>query len=127
MQYSPKLKTAMERIKAIMKEYDLGGQIIIHTPGFSEYYQKLDPSYSCAKTEEGIGIKIKAKLQEDFDGDKEAWNKKVSDTYNLFQHLCDVAGPMVMRNIDVLELLDKHDEVIKKDKGGHSSHTTQNN
>lgn len=126
MQYSPKLKTAMERIKAIMKEYDLGGQIIIHTPGFSEYYLKLDPSYSCAKTNDE-GIRVKAKLEEDFGGDKKAWSQKVSDTYNLFTHLADVGGPMALNNLKMVEILNKHVEVIKKDKGGHSSHTTQNN
>lgn len=126
MQYSPKLKTAMERIKAILKEYDLGAQIIIHTPGFSEYLLKVDPSYSCAKMNDE-GIRIKAKLQEDFDGDKEAWTKKVTDTYNLFQHLADVGGPMALSNIKILEMLDKHVEATRIDKGGHSSHTTQNN
>lgn len=127
MNYSPKLKTAMERIKAIMKEYDLGGQVILHTPGFSEYLNKLDPSYSCASIQDGVGIRVKAKLEEDFAGDKEAWTKKVSDTYNLFQHLTDVGGPMVMNNIDMLKLLETKVEVIKKDQGGHSSHTSQNN
>lgn len=81
MQYSPKLKTAMERIKAILKEYDIAGAVILHSPGFSEYLIKIDASYSCAKFEADY-LRVKAKLQEDFDGDKDAWTQKITYTVN---------------------------------------------
>lgn len=49
MQYSPKLKKAMEDIKKILHENDIAGFVVLHTPGFSEYLNRVDPSYSCAK------------------------------------------------------------------------------
>lgn len=62
MQYSPKLKKAMEEIKTILKKYDLGAMVVIHTPGHSEFVLKVDPSYSCAKfNQTGDGINFKTK------------------------------------------------------------------
>ena len=125
MKYSPKLKTAMERIKAVMKEYDLGGYVILHTPGFSEYHVKVDPPYSCAKFI-GDELRIKAKLQEDFGGDKDVWNKKVTDTVNLIQHLADMTGNTSLGMFKMLDMLKDKIE-IETNRGDHTSHTTQNN
>jgi hypothetical protein len=125
MKYSPKLKTAMERIKAICKEYDIAASIVLHTPGFSEYLLKVDTTYSCAKFE-GDFLRIKAKLEEDFQGDKQAWNKKVSDTVNMFTHFTDVNGNTFLNTTKILEELAKKID-IENSKGNHSSHTTQNN
>lgn len=125
MNYSPKLKTAMERIKAILKEYDIAGHVVLHTPGFSEYHLKLDPSYSCAKmTDEGIFIR--GKLERDFGGDKKLQIQKLTDTVNMFIHFTDTVAPQVVGMIDVMEALNKNLDIEKRG-GGHSSHTTQNN
>lgn len=126
MQYSPKLKTAMDRIKAILKEDDIAAHVVLHTPGFSEYHTKLETSYSCIKVH-GDELRMRARLQEDFDGDKEAWNKSVSDTTNMLMCIVDSTGPQIVALMDLLEKLEKHIEIIRDDKGGHSSHATQNN
>lgn len=125
MEYSPKLKTAMERIKAILKEYDIAASVILHTPGFSEYLIKVDASYSCAKFE-GDFLRVKAKLQEDFNGDKAAWNKKVEDTVNMITHFADVSGQNSLNMFQLIEVLKKKIDIENK-PGNHSSHTTQNN
>lgn len=125
MNYSPKLKTAMERIKPILKEYDICATIVLHTPGFSEYLTKVDSAYSCAKFE-GDFLRIKAKLQEDFDGDKDAWNEKVTDTVNMIQHFADVSANTSMSMYDLLDKL-KESVEIETTRGNNSSHTTQNN
>lgn len=125
MQYSPKLKKAMEQIKSIMNDNDIGGFVVLHSPGNSEYFTKVDPSYSCAKFE-GDNLRVRAKLQEDFQGNKKAWHKKVTDTVNLFQHIEDVAGIHFINFSAVIKQLEKQIE-IDSTKGGHSSHTTQNN
>lgn len=124
MKYSPKLKTAMERIKAILKEYDIAGTIVLHTPGFSEYLLKIDPSYSVAKIE-GEGLKIKANLA-DYSGDKIARDKALNDTVNLTSHFADINGMVAINMIDVLDELKKHMDIESFD-GGHSSHISQNN
>ena len=125
MNYSPKLKTAMERINAILKEYDIAACIALHTPGFSEYLVKVDASYSCAKFE-GDFLRIKANLQEDFDGDKVAQNKKVTDTVNMITHFAEVNSNTALgMNKMLLKLNETF--IIETTGNGHSSHTTQNN
>jgi hypothetical protein len=63
MKYSPKLRTAMEEIKAVIKKHDIAGVVVLHTPGYGEHFIKIDPSYSCAKIvtnlkgESGISVK----------------------------------------------------------------------
>jgi hypothetical protein len=125
MNYSPKLKTAMERIKAILKEYDIAAQVILHTPGFSEYLTKVEASYSCAKFE-GDFLRVKAKLQEDFDGDKVAQIQKLTDTVNMITHFKDVNANMFLGMDKLLGELQKTID-IETTGGGHTSHTTQNN
>ncbi len=115
----------MERVKAIMKEYDIAGTVILHTPGFSEFLIKIDPSYSCARLN-GDELRIRAKLQEDFGGDKEAWNKKIEDTVNMIDHLGDVGGNISLNMFKTMDLL-KQNLDIESTKGNYSSHTTQNN
>jgi hypothetical protein len=126
MQYHPKLKKAMEQIKAIIEENDIAGTVVLHTPGWGEFYAKLDPSYSCAKIE-GEHLRVRAKLQEDFSGDKAAWEKKVSDTYNMFEHLIELGGRQLLPLMNVQEVLQQSVEVIDRNGGDISSHTTQNN
>jgi hypothetical protein len=125
MQYSPKLKKAMEEIKAILKKHDVGGVVILHTPGHSEYLHKLDPSYSCAKVD-GNEVRIRAKLQEDFKGDKDAWYKKVRDTVNMFNLLASTCGNTAMSLFEISQKLDSIVDAEHTDLG-HSSHTDQNN
>jgi len=125
MKYSPTLKTAMERIKAILKEYDIAGSIVLHTPGFSEFLVKVDASYSCAKFE-GDYLRVKAKLQEDFQGDKAAQKKKIEDTVNMITHLADTNAHTSLGMYELLERLKKNMD-IEQSGEGFSSHTTQNN
>ena len=125
MQYSPKLKIAMTEIQTILRRYDIGASVVLHTPGFSEYFLKLDPSYSCA-IQDGDKIRVKAKLQEDFNGDKEAQIKKIGETVNLITHLADTNTNTSISMYDLLTVIGKVVDV-DSDKGDCSSHTTQNN
>lgn len=87
MQYSPKLKKAMELIKDILKDNDIAGIVVLHTPGHSEFLMGLETSYSCAKFE-GDTLRVKAKLA-DFNGDKEAWALKMATTSNMLSLLSE--------------------------------------
>jgi len=68
MQYSPKLKVAMEEIKAILAKNDIAGMVLLHTPGHGEYFIKVDPTYSCAFIE-NEKLRIRSKLAE-YGGDR---------------------------------------------------------
>lgn len=124
MQYSPKLKTAMDRIKAVLKEYDIAGTVVLHTPGFSEFLLKLDPSYSIAELK-GDTIKIKAK-KEDFNGDVKARDAALSDTVNMITHFADTNGMVALNMMQVMDMLKKEID-IETNRGNISSHTEQNN
>lgn len=59
MQFDPKLKVAMEEIKAVLKKHDIAGVVVLHNNdgpghGHGEYAMVLDPSYSCASLNEGM-------------------------------------------------------------------------
>ncbi len=115
----------MERIKAILKEYDLGASIVLHTPGFSEFLLKVDPSYSCVKTN-GDEIRIKTRLQEDYNGDKKLRDKAIEDSVNMIGHFGDVNGKTALMFFELMDRIKK--EIDVEETGGNmSSHTTQNN
>lgn len=124
MQYSPKLKKAMDEIKAIMKKYDCGGVAVIHTPGFSEYFLRIDPPYSCAKIENDH-LKINLNLQH-YSGSSAIRDKFASDTSNFLMHMAEVVGRCAMNFMQASETLDKQ---IKAEHfgNGHSSQSQQNN
>lgn len=125
MQYSPKLKKVMAKIQAILNEEDIAGSVVLHTPGHAEYFMKVDPSYSCAKIE-GDMLRIKAKLQEDFQGDKKAWTKKMTDTVNMISLMADSNLHNGNSLVEMMKLLREKFEIEETDHD-HSSHTTQNN
>lgn len=124
MQYSPKLKIAMEQIKVILKQHDIAALIVLHTPGHSEYLLSIDPSYSCARFE-GDYLRIKAKLAE-FGGDKKAWELCTSNTSNMLNLIGEVGARTSMQILEISKTLD---EKISAEHtgGGHTSHNQQNN
>jgi hypothetical protein len=116
MQYSPKLKKAMEEIKAIVKKYDIGAAVVLHAPGFSEYLNHIETSYSVAKFEpNGIRFKTKGRSHED-----------VRDTVNMINLFGTTMGNMSLVYFDLEDLLKKQMDI---NHGGlnHSGHTDQNN
>jgi hypothetical protein len=134
MQYSPKLKTAMNEIAEIMKKYDIAGFVTLHTTsfdkksetsvGFSEHRSFLTPSYSCVKIEPNDSIRFYLKKDE---VGVEKSKEIASNTLNMIQHLAEVVGRSAVSFMDMEELLAKnwHDQL--KDTGRHSSDQQQNN
>lgn len=125
MQYSPKLKKAMEEIKEILLKYDIAGTVALHTPGFAEYINHITPSYSCATIDELNGrFALKAK-KEHFLNEAERINK-LTATANMLNLLSSGTGKNVLNLIHASELTDKHLN-SEYDEGGHTSSVTQNN
>lgn len=123
MQYSPKLKTAAEEIKAILKKHDIAASIVLHTPGHSEFVLEITPTYSCAKLNHD-NIHFKAK-KADFN-DELKRQQTISDTANMMSLLSEVTAKNAMMLIQVSEQFDK---IVGAEHGGSNftSHTTQNN
>lgn len=124
MQYSPKLKKAIAEIEEVIAKHDIAAVVVLHTPGHSEFIIRISPSYSCA-TVDGDKLRIRAKLTE-FNGDKKALEKTVTNTSNMLNVLANTMGKTSLTLLDVSEHLDKHVGAMHTD-GGESFHTTQNN
>jgi len=126
MQYSPKLKTAAKEIDEILKKHDIGAFVVLHTPGHSEYLMNIDPSYSCAKWEENGLLKLRAKA-EDFGGDKEMLNKKLTETSNMLSLLCHTSNNVISQLEIISKTLDYAIKATHFDTGPSTSHIEQNN
>lgn len=122
MQYSPKLKKAMEEIKAIAKKYDVAAFVVLHTPGFSEYLNHLDTSYSCVyATEEGIRVRLKEK-----EVGKEKAEQLADGSFNMVTHFAEIVGKHALMYMDMQEMLQR--KWNGKSFGGEeTSHGQQNN
>lgn len=105
---SEKLVAAAAKIKAIIDEYDIAAVVALHTPGHCEYIQKINPSYSCARVEDG-GIVFEAR--KDTMGQQELL-QRLGDTVNMFQILTDVTVNLASGLIEVNEFIaDKVKEI----------------
>lgn len=125
MQYSPKLKRAMQEIKDILSRADIAGVVILHTPEHIETMVKLDPSYSCVKVN-GDQVRVRARLLADFGGNKAAWRKTKAETANMLHALSMGAGKAA---IPLMALSEKVDQMMdaRHTDGGFTSDKTQNN
>jgi len=114
----------MAEIKAILEREDVAGIVIIHTPQFSEFLFRIDPSYSCAAIE---GDKLRIKALKKYFPNLQAWKNKIADTTNMLIHFADVGGPLILNVHEALDRIEKVVEIENKGGGGFTSHTTQNN
>jgi len=119
MQYSPKLKKAMAKIEAILKEEDIAGVVVLHEPGSAEILTKLDPSYSCASIEDGR-LRIKGKRDRDFGGDKKKQEEALKNTSNMLKNLGDISGVTILGIIDASKALDQKLGATHTDLGSTS-------
>ena len=123
MDYSNKLKSAMEQIKGILKDNDIAGFVVLHDQtGHSEYLNAISPSYSCAKFE-GQNVRFTAKASE---LGKDKAYKMQNDTYNMVTHFSDIIGRNALNYFQMKEQLQKLLGGTDGDSR-HSSHDQQNN
>lgn len=82
-----RLKIARAKIEGILKEHDLGAVVVLHTPGMTEFFYDVTPSYSCAWIDEAAGqLRVKSKLA-DYGGDKNAQMLDQAATANMMHGL----------------------------------------
>ncbi len=125
MQYSPKLKKAIEEIREILLKHDIAGIVTLHAPGHAEYLNHITPSYSCCKIDPLKNqFELRAKKVH-FSNDAERHNK-LKDTANMLHLLTDVTAKNILPLIDASEQVD---EFLGAEYfgGGNSESTTQNN
>lgn len=127
MQYSPKLKMAMEEIKAIISKYDIGAMITLtDEKEFTEYLNRLDPSWSAIRAE---GDKVTLLVNpEHYGGDKEKRNKAVAATLGMLDTFIERSGITFMQYENLAkQLKDQNIDWHSARRGPDTSHTEQNN
>jgi hypothetical protein len=82
----PKLQSAMEEIKVILKKHDIAANVVLASPSHMEYLREICPSWACLKVEDS-GIRIKA-LRKDYP-DLGAWRKHVEVTVGMIAGFAD--------------------------------------
>ncbi|MES2959766.1 MAG: hypothetical protein V4792_16375 [Pseudomonadota bacterium] len=84
-----RLKIARTEIEALLKKHDLAGVVCLHTPGMSEFFYDLRPSYSCVTLDETAGrVHVKSKLS-DYGGDALAQRHDQAASANMAEALAD--------------------------------------
>lgn len=127
MQYSPKLKNAMDEIKPILDKYDIGAMICLHTPGFTEYLNKVNTTYSAlALNADGEGFSVKGHSKHYF-GNKEMRDQKLSNTKNMVDHFVAFAASHLMTYDEICKKMEEAWGKWDSTDGNHTSHTQQNN
>ena len=114
----------MDQIISILKENDLAGVVVLHTPGYSEYLLKIDPAYSCARLmPDGSGIRLKTTGLAISNKKKK---QMLTDTSNMLHHLSNVSGEVAMSLFEVSKIIDQKLD-SRHEGGGHTSHYSNQN
>lgn len=110
-------------IKKLIEDADVGATVVLHTPGYAEYFIKIDPSYSCAKVD-GDQIRIVAKAADFKNQEDQA--RKIADTANMFSLLATGSFQYASTCKQSLDMIKKHVQVIETGLG-HTSQTELDN
>jgi hypothetical protein len=78
-----RLKIARALIEGILKEHDLAGVVVLHTPGMTEFFYDVTPSYSCVWIDAAAAqLRVKSTLA-DYGGDQAAQAQDRAATANM--------------------------------------------
>jgi hypothetical protein len=94
--FDPKLRAAMEDIKAAMAKYDIGGFVVLQSERHMEHLIEFSPSWSCLTTEKvdgkAVAVRFKCALKTGDDKERERG---------------DFTAGMILGSLDCLEILKK--------------------
>jgi hypothetical protein len=102
-----KLKIARTEIEAILAKHDLAGVAVLHTPGMSEFFHHIQPSYSCAWIDDSVPmLRVKSKLA-DYGGDRARRLHDQAATANMFAAISNQLGHAALMFLDCSTVVDK--------------------
>lgn len=97
-----RLKVARLEIEAVLAKHDLAGVCVLHTPGMSEFFYSITPSYSVCWIDESVPmLRIKSKLDADHGGDQEEQLRMQAATANMTACLSRDLGHAALMFVDV--------------------------
>lgn len=101
-----RLKIARAEIEAVLKKHDLAGVAVLHTPGMTEFFYDIQPSYSVAWVDEASNmVRLKSKLA-DYGGDAQAQINDQAATAQMLHAFgmdCGKAGLMFLEVAKVVD------------------------
>ena len=87
--FSPQLKRVIGEIKAKLEEENIGGIIVLHTPGHAEYLMQITPKYSCLQFSDTGELRL-ASLKSNHNGDIKKQKIEQANTANMLAMLAEV-------------------------------------
>lgn len=128
MQYSPKLKMAMQEIKEVLNKHDIAGMIILADgTGFSEFVNKVEASWSGAfiqHTPQGTMVRLRIKQAE---VGKEKAKEMAERTFNMITHFAEMLGKHSLTYFELLDRLKQQWDTEDTDRGRITGEQEQNN
>lgn len=128
MQYSPKLKKAMQEIEAIIKKNDIAGIVLLHEFNYSEFATIVQPSWSCIAKELQAGnlqLTIRGK-KEHFKSGAER-DEKLTKTCNMVHHFAMTCGNIALSLMQLDQECEKKYGTYHTGGGGFTSNEQQGN
>jgi hypothetical protein len=124
MSHDPKLKEAMAEIKNVLNKHDLAGQVTLVSKTHSEFYWKIDPTWSCAKPEpaESGKVAIRFRATKKDIPDKEERRKLAELTLHLLCQIRDLNAQNFMVFDELLNQLGKVIDFEHKPYSGFEPH-----
>lgn len=102
-----RLKIARTEIEAVLKKHDLAGVVVLHTPGMSEFFYDIRPSYSCAWVDEKAGAMRVKSLGADYGGDTAAQMHDQAATANMAASIADNLQSAALMFAGVQQVIDR--------------------
>lgn len=85
-----RLKIARLKIEAVLAEHDLAGVVVLHTPGMTEFFYTLRPTYSIVSLDENTGeLRVRSRLDRDYGGNASLQLHDQTATANMTAGLAD--------------------------------------
>lgn len=102
-----RLKIARMEIEGVLLKHDLAGCVVLHTPGMTEFFYNIRPSYSCAWIDESVSaLRVKSKLV-DYHGDAVTQRNDQAATANMVAALADNLQHAAAMFADTKRLVDR--------------------
>lgn len=102
----PRLKIARTEIEAVLRKHDLAGVVVLHTPGMSEFFYDIRPSYSCVWIDEAARVVRVKSLVADYGDDRAAQLHDQAATANMAAAIADNLMHAAGMFSDVREIVD---------------------
>lgn len=102
-----RLKLARTEIEAVLKKHDLAGVVVLHTPGMTEFFHDIRPSYSCAWLDEQAQmLRVRSKLDH-YHGDAQAQQHDQAATANMLHGLAEDLNSASGMFLDMAAIADR--------------------